>query len=302
MPSYFKCFFFTSLSIFFSCNNNIQYPDGGYDYPAHVDDKDTNFYYYPLKDKLSRKDSFENADDYRTYQTFHEPNISLKPAITETIRFFYTGWGELPLLITITKNTIIVKRGYPGYDYVYDETKLSDLEKKHLRILQRDFPLEKVSTDNRRKKYIDSMAKLYPQLFDVNYYESLIKKRTILKKIPFTYTEKKKSITNTQFDNLIKMINSSDYWQLPFEIECKETITEGSAYQLEVSTQNKYNIVRGFACPDDTSKFVKTCQQIINLAQLDKKVNLIWQPSKMIVQDSVVLPDIKMPEDSKRPK
>ena len=48
--------FISSLAII-SCNDDeIIYPDGGYDYPKYVEVKDTTFYFYPLKDILSTKD------------------------------------------------------------------------------------------------------------------------------------------------------------------------------------------------------------------------------------------------------
>lgn len=293
---------------FFSCNNEIKYPDGGYAYPTHVEDKDTNFYYYPLKDKLSRKDSFENADDYLTYKAFHEQNFSIKNPTTETIRFFFDGWQELPLCITINRNEITVKKGHNAvYNNSYDVDKLSEIERRQLRIFRRNFPLEQVAFTDKNKHYLDSMTTEYPQLLDVNYYQYLETKTIVPNETPFTYSENKIRFSDKQFEDLVEMINNSGYWKLPFELQCKDQVTDGFVYQLEVSAKSKYNVVRGFSCPSDTSKFIKTCQQIINYAQLDKKINLMWNSSidtvKLLIQDvqlAPVLPDSA--DESSKPK
>ena len=53
-----KAYTFIVLILFLSaCSNSIQYPDGGYDYPKRVADKDTDFYYYPVKDIMPKGDS-----------------------------------------------------------------------------------------------------------------------------------------------------------------------------------------------------------------------------------------------------
>jgi hypothetical protein len=51
-----------------ACNNSIKYPDGGYDYPKYVSEKDTNFYNYPLKDIMSKNDSLRYSTHYLFYK------------------------------------------------------------------------------------------------------------------------------------------------------------------------------------------------------------------------------------------
>jgi hypothetical protein len=41
---------------FASCGARTHYPAGGYPYPEHFTEKDTNFYFYPVRDKFSRQD------------------------------------------------------------------------------------------------------------------------------------------------------------------------------------------------------------------------------------------------------
>src|SRR5258705_12169650 len=75
-----------------SCHSTeIKYPPGGDSYPESFSDKDTNFYYYPLKGRDSRKDSFYDADDFLIFQTFREPNLSIRPQPSATFRLTYTN-------------------------------------------------------------------------------------------------------------------------------------------------------------------------------------------------------------------
>jgi len=56
----------------------IKYPEGGYDYPKNPTAKDARFYFYPLRDSFSRKDSFFKAAEFFYFRHLHEPNLSLK--------------------------------------------------------------------------------------------------------------------------------------------------------------------------------------------------------------------------------
>ena len=49
MPNLKAYTFIVLILLLTAYSDSIKYPEGGYDYPKHVADKDTNFYYYPLK-------------------------------------------------------------------------------------------------------------------------------------------------------------------------------------------------------------------------------------------------------------
>jgi hypothetical protein len=93
-----------------ACHPRDSYPPGGYPYPEHVADKDTNFYYYPVKDKMPRRDSFRHSGDYLLFQVYNEPNLSLKPSPSPLFRFFYSGYTQGSLIIVLSQNSLIVKR------------------------------------------------------------------------------------------------------------------------------------------------------------------------------------------------
>jgi hypothetical protein len=70
-----------------ACSDSIKYPDGGYDYPKHVADKDTNFYYYPVRDVMSKTDSLSLTVTYLFYKQYDEPNLSLHPMQHDVFNF-----------------------------------------------------------------------------------------------------------------------------------------------------------------------------------------------------------------------
>src|SRR5688572_8970430 len=83
---------FIPLFTVISCNDDeIVYPEGGYNYPKHFEDKDTTFYFYPLKDIRSTEDSFKTANNYSILNGFDEYNLSLSPKDKPTFRLTYFG-------------------------------------------------------------------------------------------------------------------------------------------------------------------------------------------------------------------
>ena len=52
--------------IIIGCGNaQIQFPEGGHDFPLYVAESETNDYFYPYKDSGSTRDSFADAEGYR---------------------------------------------------------------------------------------------------------------------------------------------------------------------------------------------------------------------------------------------
>lgn len=257
-----------------------QYPPGGYEYPATVSGRDTNFYFYPIRDKFSRKDSFNASLEYIFYHMFDEPNLSLKPMPEETFRLYYSNAFHYCIFITLTKNQVTVKKGYPGSEETpYDSlvARLPPIEALHLKILERRYPLDAFTGQPAIKRYLDSMTHLYPELLDVRYYYKLTEKVIAPKDTSFHYEINRVPITGQQYDSIAQAINRSGYWSMPYSInKCKGAVMDGDAFRLEANTKNKYNMTLVSGCPGDTSAFTKACQEIIKLAKLDKEIKLVW--------------------------
>ena len=275
---------FTILFIFclLGCNNfkktsNIIFPSGGYSFPNRIDNRDTNFFCYPLKNLISRSDSFREAYyGYYFYHSFNEPNLSLRPTTKTIFRFSYEGWQQQPFIINLSEQAITIKK---ALRYIYpeeDDNKLTEIEKSQYYLLRRRFPLNENKHNPEVKHRVDSMIKLYPQLLDPNYYRALIAKTVVDDKQPFTYMTETLSITKEKFNYIVNLINESGYWSLPYQIRCDQTPTDGYGFVLEGNNGIKFNIVKSIGCPGDTSKYTKACQELIKLARLNNNVDLVW--------------------------
>ena len=265
---------FIPLFTIISCNDEIVYPDGGYDYPKHVEVKDTTFYFYPLKYIQSTKDSFETANSYSFLQGFNEYNLSLRPNDKPIFRLTYNGYPTA--IITLLPDEIIVKEFSGAWYQSPDTTKLSSKEKFHVDILERFFPLNDTSYKKWKKIYLDSLSAANPELLDPNYYKYLIEKTGVFSKNKIEYSLKKVPITKKTFVYLVNQINRSGYWQLPFENWCDNIPTDVFEFMLEANTPKKYNAVNSLSCPDDSTKYTKACQELIKYAQMDSVIKLIW--------------------------
>lgn len=90
----------------------IIYPEGGYDLPQNVEDKDTTFYCYPIRNLESPLDSIRDAFyGYKFLSAFYEPNLSIKSFEKAIFRFSYQPWTSSAYVITLNEDSIIVKRG-----------------------------------------------------------------------------------------------------------------------------------------------------------------------------------------------
>jgi hypothetical protein len=284
-----------------SCDDDeIVYPDGGYDYPRYVEVKDTTFYFYPLKDILSTKDSFEAANSYSFLQGFNEYNLSLRPNDKPVFRLTYYGYPTA--IITLLSDEIIVKEFTSGALYQLPDTiKLSNREKKDFDILERFFPLNDTSYKKWKKIYLDSLSKANPELLDPNYYKYLLEKTGVYKG-KFEYSSKKIPITKKTFDYLVNQINRSGFWQLPFENWCDNIPTDVDAFVLEANTSKKYNVVNSLSCPDDSTKYTKACQELIKYAQMDNAIKLIWDGRATTdTPDPIKIRELKLTEVKEEP-
>lgn len=251
---------------------NIQYPEGGYEYPRRVGEKDISHYFYPIKDILSTKDSFGFATYSETlFLSFNEPNISLKPSKNPFFRLIYFPGGTSYIaLLTLQENTIIVKETLTGYALPYPEDeKLDSLEKEHYQLLERRYPINEYVGESWRKKYLDSLTNLYPQLLDANYYKGLINKMSTFGEEKFTYRTREINLTNEKYLYFVTKINQSGFWKMkPIVEKCIGAVTHSSAITLEAATPYKYNSVTYMDCENDTSSFGKVYKELLQYSKI----------------------------------
>lgn len=280
--------------LFISCNNDTPIEiTGGFNYPQNIDNKDTNYYFYPLKNIEPARDAFWDTYVYALFQPFKEPNLSIKPLTEETYRLTYQEAFGKTIIFSLTKHFITVKKGYPHL-HEEDTIQLTGIERFHFRVL-RKFPLDTSSKSPQRKHYYDSLTKLYPRLLDAAYFHSIYEKTLVPVNEKFDYSFRRYSITSQQYNSIIQHIKSSGFWQMPYTLKCEYPSADGAGFVLEANTSKKYGIVRAKDCPDDSSEFTKACQEIINMARMDKEVNLIWDGSidtlnNLLIQDVELAP------------
>jgi hypothetical protein len=283
-----------------ACTTGIQYPDGGYPYPEHVSAKDTNFYYYPYRNALSRKDSFDYGSEHLLWALFKEPNLSLRPMSQETFRLLYSGWARRTYIILLKEKEITIKSGDNALVYEKADNAITKNERAQLLLLQRWFPLDEVKKYPPVNDYIDSMVKVYPQLLDPTYYQTL-EIRSYTKNINnLHYTESSIAISREQFIHFVNLFNASGFWSMPFKFECQAQPTDGDGFSLEANTKLKYKIVHG--CTYERTNFTKACQELVDFVHLDKDIHLFPKRGEKQV-DSVVVKDVKLEEiKPERPK
>ena len=260
-----------SLIFLCSCKESIEYPEGGYDYPKNITDEDTNFYYCPIKNIVSKRDSFRISFNYLFYKPFDEPNLSLKPLAIVTFRLTYSTARGGGIIITLSDGLLTIKEGNPDTLYNRDTSKLTLIENRHLKLLDWQYPINTNGKKPRQKKYLDSMIKLYPQLLDLNYYQRLLEKVFVRKYEKFRYDIESILLSKKSYNSLLKEINSSGFWILPYEIECPDDVADGYTIRLEANTKRKYQISSISGCSIDNVKFTKVCQKIMSFSKLSRK-------------------------------
>ncbi len=261
-----------------SYNDEINYPKGGYDYPGEIGVNDSNDYYCPLRRVLSKKDSFYFSRSYQFLRAIEEENLSLKPMQKDIFRFVYEQWKGPTIIITLNSKEITIKKGRPYdlYEHDEDQSRLSAIEKEHLKLLTIYYPIDTNSKNIRVNHILDSFVQQYPELLDPNYYRYLLDKKLLPSITKFTYSTKKIIISQKTHFKLVNQINASGYWQLPYIINCETFSTDGARFELEANTKRKYNFVSKPICPNDTTLFAKACFELVKHAGMDKEINLFW--------------------------
>ena len=257
--------------------SRIIFPSGGYNFPEKIKPSDSNFCFYPLKSIMPRRDSFNVAYQSLYFlKSFKEPNLSLRPTKEVVFRLTYIDPGGAYIL-TLTRNNVTIKKWIKGLIFPeQDENKLTELEKCQLNTLRWNFPFDVKKSSEGRQFLADSMLKLYPQLISADYYRSLLDKSAVKGSKGVSFSTKVISITEFEFGRLVELINLSGYWQLPYNTSCYDIPTDAGGFILEANTGIKFNVVCGATCGDKPSNFIKACQEFINIAKLEKEINLFW--------------------------
>jgi len=289
-----------------ACHPSIRYPPGGYDYPKQIAAKDANFYFYPMKDSLPRSDSFIIAVGHTFFEDFNEPNLSLRPMATPTFRLTWSPSFSKVTIITLTPHEITIKEGTLRKDYNYpDKNLLTPIERLHVEVLGTSFPIDDTTHHSTRKQHrLDSMGRLYPQLYDPAYYKYLLDKEAPHTVPSYIYTVTKIPITPAGFDSLVDRINTSGYWQWPFKGSCPELPTDAGGITLEANTPEKYKVIWGSDCPYDSISYKQAWQALVNRAGMEKHIQLLWgwKADTVGVIAAPSLPEVKEPVKKKHKK
>jgi hypothetical protein len=251
---------------------------------------------------------------YLFFKGMDEPNLSLKPLLTPTFRFVYEGYiYPYCYTITLTEKEITVKK-LPNADTSRhpvqpDTNRLTPQERFFVKILDRDFPIDHINPHRlRRRNYLDSLGKRYPQLLDPTYYANLIKKEGLVKYRHYNYAYKEVGITPETYRNLIESIDTSGFWQFPPRLppESQEIdVFDAAGFILEANTPDKYNMVEGCFCNDDSTKrFESILDALVDAAGLHDEFFPPGPPvsKKALTIDSITLEDIKPAPKKHHPK
>jgi hypothetical protein len=273
---------------------NIQFPEGGYPYAKHVLPNEQDFYFYPVRDVIPRKDSVLAAiHQPKLHKGFDEPNLSLRPPKSPIFRLtFEAGLGYIAFL-TLTPDSIIVKEIRADTTKSNsDEETLNSLEKEHLRLLGMHYLMDEYKGRLSRKRYLDSLTTVYPQLLDPRYYLSLLHKEYDFDLKTSGYRQWTVAISKRKYRKLVTSINQSGYWKMKYlELRCPGEKMHPSSYSFEAATPDKYQVVIYMDCKETTS-FQRVMKALMKKGGLDKSIKK-WQ------KESVRLIGIKLENASK---
>lgn len=263
----------------YSCKPAVDYPLKGYPYPVFLSAVDTANFIFPLKDSLSTRDSLESTDYRLLFTAFDEPNLSIRPQPKPVYRMLYSSVMERSVVLTLTEDQITIKEQTKGYNSLYfDTSKLTPLERTHYMVLREHFPVQEVPV-GWRKKYIDSLVSIYPQLLDILYYQRLREKAMTFGEEPFAYKTEVIPISQRTYSRLANAINSSDFWEEPYYRDCNNAPMDGDGFTLEVNTPERYKVVKTSFCPGYSRSFHKAWQQLAEYIKWGERLNLMWQDS-----------------------
>jgi hypothetical protein len=291
-----------------SCAHPRQHPPGGYPYPEFIRDADTDNYFLPIRKLVPRKDSLMYVNANYQYRMFHEPNLSIRYRGQDEYRLTYEAALFYPTMIILTPGKIVVKHETKGVPfYPENENLLDSLERFHFQLLQYRYPLDEYPGGMKRKRYYDSLIKVYPQLRSPAYYQYLLKKAIDPHAETFAYYERVYPITDSQYRYLVNLIDSSGYWKLPYTLGCKpENIGfDGDGFTLEANTRDGYNVVSRSGCAADSGlALAKACQQLVKSAHKDDSIHLFYDHRSLAADSTrtIVVQDVPLEEVREHPR
>lgn len=253
-----------------TCGADVSFPLGGYPYPKNINPSDTEFFSIQIKDSLDRRDSFHHAiHGWRILKSWNEPNLSLAPSGDVIFRLFYEGPLSTPFVMTIFCDRIVLKIADSGYAYpLEDVSRLSEIEKIHYQILKRRFPIDLNSiTVDWRRRYLDSMITLYPELQSPAYYKSILEKSFNYDSLPFKYSTYTLNITSEKYSHHIKKINKSGFWVMPILVEEGFAPTDGDGYIIEAHLPERYKVVQVVNSAQSAAKLAEGVREIIDIVK-----------------------------------
>lgn len=248
-----------------------------FEYPLTAEEKDASFY-FPNEFKSNRGDSIILSSISETLQQMGQVNLSIEPHSFETYRFTYRRAFHEPIVITISKDSIIVVTDYNWTEqyYEYDTTKLTNNEIELLNIWKKH-QLTRISTEYSLKdsfinhspafienrRIIDSLGRQIPLLLDTSYMYSLneksFTKKIVLHKqkisrIPLSMIERWKFIYYMRTFRFWSMDNIDNSIGL-----------DGSEWILEANTKDGYYFVYSW---EPTFVFKNLCMKYLKYADL----------------------------------
>jgi hypothetical protein len=209
-------------------------------------------------------------------------------------------------LITLTKDSIVIKKRLLNDHLIFDATRLTLEENKVKDFIYYNYPYDTLDRykNKYRKRFYDSLMALDPKLLQPQHFIYLIKKSANYLPSTEEYTRRTVRLLEKDYTHLLETINQSGYWKMPYEFDCENVGPDGCGYSLEANTNKQYNLVNSGNCDDTLQsavKFAKACQEIINFAHLEKEIST-WSDkretdtSKNIVIEDIQLPEIKEPK------
>ena len=252
-----------------NCDSNIHFPEGGYTYPDLTNKKDTDIFVYQLKDSF-----IYDYDGHYFFKGFNEPNLSLRYEGSCTFRFSYDdAFGGSSTVIRFNCHEMIIKTRVAGSLYpIMDENRLNETERHHYWILWRYFPINEQNFEGNRKRYYDSLVRLYPQLLSPQYFRYLKEKASAKDSLRFVYSTTTRKLTKEQYCYFANLLNTSGFWQLPHKVEFFPVPNDGDGFTVEANTLNKYKIVTVSNFPKDSLPISRFCTALVKFAGLENKL------------------------------
>jgi hypothetical protein len=181
-----------------------------------------------------------------------------------------------PVIIKVTEDSLVIKEGTKGsFNAWYDTTKLAPLERFYYKLLEFHYPLSDTNIKSRRRKYYDSLLKIYPELNNPSYFKYLLDKSAVYGE-KFSYKTTYRKISKEEYRHVVSLINNSEFWNCPYDCSCKDMPMDAAGFSLEANTPKKYNFITRPVCTNDSSKLISAVEELVRLAGLNNKIKVRW--------------------------